>query len=80
MREAPWQRAAAVGCGRVCGREWTFEGNRKYDPCGIVCMGDGVVHRYKNRYIVQVYIERIAKGYQAGWHRKSFLLSRHFKS
>ena len=53
MRAAPLQRAAAVGCGRVCVCEWTFEGNGKYDPLGIVCIGDGVVHRYGNRYIAR---------------------------
>ena len=50
MRVAPLQRAAAVGCGRVCVCEWTFEGNRKRHFC-VACMGDGMSHRYKGRHM-----------------------------
>ncbi len=50
MRVAPWQRAAAVGCGRVCVCEWTFEGNRKRHFC-VACMGDGMSHRYRGRHM-----------------------------
>lgn len=53
MRKAPLQRAAVVGCGRERVREWTFEGNGKFYPFGIECIGDGMVHRYENRYIAR---------------------------
>ena len=71
-RVAPLQRAAAVECGRVCVREWTFEGNGKFYP-----YLDRMYRRRRGSPLREpiyrkVYTERIARAIKQGGTARGF--------